>query len=123
MEVTILCKVCNRSAPADQFKLHYKWRQVVCPRCQSGKEPVKQEVKVEPPKPAGWDQDDEYLEKASRQRKVETQAQFSKIAGSNLVKCKCFSCKYDFKYDPVRKTPYSCPYCNADIPKLKTFNL
>ena len=122
-EVNIICKACNRSAPANQFKLHYKYKQVVCPRCQSGKEPAKKEVKVEPPKPPGWDQEDEYLEKMAHQRKEENQAQFSKVAGTNQVVCTCFSCKYEFKYDPFRKSPRTCPYCNTDIPKLRTFNL
>ena len=120
------CKNCNNSAPAEQFKLHYKYKMVVCPSCFSGRteqliEKKKQEV--EKPKLPGWDKEDDYLEKVAHLRKEENQAQFSKIPGTNQVKCTCFSCKYSFKYDPFRKMPRTCPYCNTDIPKLRTFNL
>ena len=33
----IQCRVCKGFAPASQFKLHYKYKQVVCPNCTSGK--------------------------------------------------------------------------------------
>jgi len=79
--------------------------------------------KVEPQKPLGWDKDDEYLEKISRMRKQEDQAQFEKIPGTDHVKCTCPHCKYTFRYDPFRKIPKTCPYCNNDVPKLKTFTL
>ena len=125
MDSNIECKVCGSSAPADQFRLHYKYKQVVCPRCQSGKEPIKKEIEreIDPPKPVDWDSEDEYLEKISYQRKEENQAQFSKVAGTEQIKCTCSSCKYEFKYNPTNRIPRSCPYCNADIPKLRTSNL
>ena len=126
--ITAICRVCNKSAPADQFKLHYKLKQMVCPNCFSGKtekaaENAEQKKVEEPPRPAGWDKEDEYLEKMARLRPKEQNPQFTKIPGSTLVKCTCSICEYTFKYDPLRKIPYTCPYCNGDIPKLKTFNL
>jgi len=114
------------SVPADQFKLHYEYRIMVCPPCFSGKNKVVKEaakVKKEVPKPPGWDKEDEYLEKIASLRKEQEQAQFTRIPGTNQVNCKCLKCKYSFKYDPFKKMPSSCPYCNADIPKFKTFNL
>ncbi|MBT4936065.1 hypothetical protein HOL21_00295 [Candidatus Woesearchaeota archaeon] len=129
ISVKVTCRVCKGSHPADDFKLHYEFRQMVCPNCYSGKtqklkekeELAKKEV---PQKPAGWDQVDDYLEKAARTKKQDEQkAQFTKIPGTDQVKCKCLSCKFSFKYNPFRKLPRTCPFCNADIPKLRTFSL
>jgi hypothetical protein len=121
------CKVCGQSCAADQFRLHFKYKQMVCPNCYNGRTEKKLEKervqKETPAKPPGWDKEDEYLEKMSRLKRDENQAQFSKIPGTNQVQCKCLQCKYSFKYDPFRKSPRSCPYCDADIPKLRTFNL
>ncbi|PIN76471.1 hypothetical protein COV17_02330 [Candidatus Woesearchaeota archaeon CG10_big_fil_rev_8_21_14_0_10_36_11] len=127
MAVKVICRLCKGSFPAEDFKLHYEFKQMVCPNCYSGKT-QKQQQKVEKKeavsKPAGWDQVDEYLEKASRTKKQEEQkAQFTKIPGTDQVMCKCFGCKFSFKYNPFKKSPRTCPFCNADIPKLKTFSL
>ncbi len=116
-------------APADEFRVHYKFKQAVCARCYTGKteqDKQKEELKKkkdEPVRPPGWDEVDDYLNKAARQRQEENQVQFAKIPGTDHVKCLCIQCKYSFKYDPYRKVPQACPYCNADIPKMKTFNL
>jgi len=124
MTIKAQCSVCKGFALADQFKLHHTYRKMVCPNCFSGKTKQQQEMKkVEPQKPLGWDKDDEYLEKISRMRKQEDQAQFEKIPGTDHVKCTCPHCKYTFRYDPFRKIPKTCPYCNNDVPKLKTFTL
>jgi len=127
-EIKAKCRACNKEVPSDQFKLHYKLKQMVCPDCYSGRtqqklEQVKKLIEKEPPKPVGWDDDDEYLERMSHIKKEQDQAQFSKVVGTDQVKCKCFKCKYEFKYDPFRKKPRCCPYCAEDIPKLRTFNL
>lgn len=125
--VTAECKMCGGTAAADSFKLHYKFRQMVCPRCytgkteelKAGKQPIKN---AEPLKPAGWDKDDEYLEKAARVKKEQDVSQFTKVAGSDLLMCRCSKCKYSFKYDALRKVPRTCPYCDADIPRVKMFS-
>jgi Zn finger protein HypA/HybF involved in hydrogenase expression len=125
--VKVTCKKCGTLVPADQFRLHYEYKMMVCPSCYTGKNKVKEDavknVPAEPPKPAGWDKEDEYLEKASKQRKEETTNVFSRLPGTDLVKCRCPKCKYVFKYDPVRKSPSTCPYCNGEIPRFKTYSL
>ncbi len=127
MIVKAKCKICNNFAPSDQFKLHFEHRVMVCPSCFSGKiKPIIiNEVKKEPEpvKPQGWDKEDDYLERVHDQRKLDNEAQFSKIAGTQHVRCKCAKCKYSFKYDPFQKKPKACPYCNADIPRMRTVNL
>jgi hypothetical protein len=125
MSLKAKCRNCGCDVPADSLKLHYELRQMVCEKCF--KNPKKDDpspiVKNEPLKPAGWDAEDDYLEKASRMKREQNQVQFSRIPGTNNVKCTCFNCKYEFRYDPFRKQPRSCPYCDSDIPKLRTFNL
>ena len=100
---------------------------MVCPNCFSGATKKRQEQLQKKPelpaRPPGWDAEDDYLEKAAKLRKQENQAQFSKIPGTQYVRCTCLKCKFSFRYDPFRKRPRTCPYCNDDIPKLKTFNL
>ena len=130
MDVKSLCRVCNNFVSASQFRLHHDYKQMVCPTCFTGKTKQQEEQKLEMlkkqeanPKPAGWDNEDDYLEKRARIKREENQAQFTKILGTSQVKAQCSACKYTFRYDPVNKKPFTCPYCNADIPKLKTFNL
>jgi len=98
---------------------------MVCPGCFKGKAVAKDEKpkKVEPPRPPGWDADDDYLEKMSRLKKQEQNVQFKKIPGTDQVQCTCMKCKYQFKYDPFRKRPRVCPYCSEEIPQMKTFSM
>lgn len=127
MTIKVPCKNCGQQTPVDDFKLHYKYKMMVCPACYSGRteEIRKREEKVaaKDVKPPDWDKEDEILERMTAIRKQENQAQFSKIAGTDQVKCNCANCKYSFKYNPYRKQPRTCPYCNADVPKLRTYNL
>ncbi|MBI4152596.1 hypothetical protein HY495_02695 [Candidatus Woesearchaeota archaeon] len=119
------CRVCGMLAPADEFRLHYKYKQAVCAKCYSGRteqEKQKEELKKkkeEVTRPPGWDDVDEYLTRASKQRQEEQQVQFSRVPGTEQFKCLCFQCKYSFKYDPVKKIPFNCPYCNAEVPRLR----
>ena len=129
-QVQAECPKCNNRSAADAFVLDYLERRMVCPGCfkkarkPSLKEQVaKQEKVVKETKPIGWDKEDEYLVKISKLKKEQDQAQFKRIPGTNQVSCKCMKCKYVFKYDHFKKIPVSCPYCNQDIPRFKTFNL
>ena len=120
------CRRCGSSVPADQFKLHYSYKMMVCPNCFSGKTQLQEEKKkveeVKPAKPAGWDQEDLYLEKFhSKQQKQEPI--FRKVPATGHIECTCRKCSYSFKYDPFRKKPKTCPYCNEAIPRLNTFSL
>ena len=96
--VRATCRVCGEEALADQFKMHYELRQMVCPSCFSGKtEQKKAKKETAPPKPAGWDAEDEYLEKTKRMRnKEEVRGTFKKIPGTPQVQYTCF-CSYTFK--------------------------
>jgi len=123
MAVKAKCKNCDKEAPAEQFKLHYQFKMMVCPDCFSGKTQKQQEMKkAEPKKPVGWDMDDEYLQKHQRMKEKE-KPRFRRIPGTDQVECTCKGCKYAFKYDPFRKKPRTCPFCNEEIPRLNTFSL
>ena len=126
MGIKAVCRNCKREADSESFKLHYKYKMMVCPDCFSGRtEQKKQEVKKkEEVRPAGWDQEDDYLEKMAKMKgKDETVSRFTKIPGSEQVMYCCLNCKYSFRYHPLKKIPHNCPYCDIEIPKLKTFNL
>ena len=126
MGIKAKCRNCEKESDSEDFKLHYKFRMMVCPNCFSGRTEQQNKIiekKAAPPKPPGWDKEDEYLEKMSRLKKDEQKSMFQKIPGTDHVMCKCNMCKYSFKYNPFRKMPRTCPYCNADIPKLRTFSM
>ncbi|MBI2151936.1 hypothetical protein HYU21_04380 [Candidatus Woesearchaeota archaeon] len=112
------CRVCGSFASSDQFKLHYQYRMMVCPSCYSGKTASDKEKKKveENKKPAGWDEVDVYLSKVSHQKQQE-KGNFRNLMGSSLLECTCTGCKYVFRYDPVRQTPHTCPYCDMEVPK------
>ena len=128
MGIKVKCRNCNKEADSELFKLHYKYKMMVCPDCFSGRTEEKKKVqekieRKEPPsKPADWDNDDLYLEKYQQQKEKEA-PKFKKIPGTDYVQCTCNKCKYSFKYDPFRKKPSSCPYCSEEIPRINTFNM
>lgn len=116
------CKKCGREAPVDQFKLHYAFKMMVCPDCFSGKTKKQEETKkAETQRPAGWDQEDEYLTKFHQIKQKET-AQIRKIPGTEIYECTCKKCAYKFKYDPYKQIPRSCPFCDENVPNIKTSN-
>ena len=120
------CRRCGKDAPAEHFKLHYKYRMMVCPDCFSGKTDKQKEAmkkKENTVKLPGWDMEDDYLEKYHRQKVQKERGRFVKIPGTNQVRYNCANCKFSFRYDPFKKRPRTCPYCNTEIPRLKTFSL
>jgi len=78
-----------------------------------------QQKAAEIARPAGWDKDDEYLERMAKIRKEESRAQFTKISGTEYLKCTCTNCKFSFRYHPLRRMPGKCPYCEVDVPRFK----
>lgn len=117
------CKNCQREAPADQFKLHYTLGFMVCPDCFTGKTQKKLEEQAkavaEKKVPPGWDKEDEYLEKMARFKKQEQSMNFSKIPGTEFLRSTCKSCKFTFRFDPIKNTPANCPYCATAVPSVK----
>ncbi|MEM4271901.1 MAG: hypothetical protein QXD13_02350 [Candidatus Pacearchaeota archaeon] len=119
--IKVKCKNCGRMANAEEFVLDNSFKMMVCPACIKDKNKIsvqkeepKPEISVQ--KPAGWDKEDEYLERAFK-AKVKQAAVVEKI-DSEYVKYTCPHCKYSFKYSVIRKKPGVCPYCSEGIVKI-----
>jgi hypothetical protein len=131
-DIKARCKNCGREAPAVEFILDPYFGMMVCQKCfkdRRGKDIVSDikkkangdlvvtEKKQGPPKPPGWDEEDEYLEKMARMKQQTTVP--VKMVGEDKVLYKCKKCSYEFKYDIIKKVPGRCPYCCADIEKMR----
>ena len=114
-EIKVKCKRCGKLTNSKDFVLDPDYKMMVCPQCIKEKQ-MKKEGKVEA-KPAGWDKEDEYLEKSQRARMKETV--IVRKVGDSRVKYKCPKCNYQFLYDMDKKTPTVCPYCSSNIYKIR----
>lgn len=135
--VQIVCKNCGRYCEASSFVVDPFFGKLVCAQCskerKQGKRgtsggPVvvtpgqkKEEQKVEvqkqqKDKPAGWDQEDEFLERAS---KTADPTPVYHMIDNEHIMYKCTACGYKFKYSVTRKQPGVCPYCAAVIERFK----
>ena len=116
IQVKVTCKNCSREALADNFKLHYKLKMMVCPDCYSGKTEKKEQAPV-----STMNTEEESMKRINRLKEQPDPLRYSWIPRSDQVKYTCSSCEYTFKHDPYRNHPPNCPYCNAKIPKIKAF--
>ncbi len=121
--IKVKCKNCGRMANSEEFVLDHSFKTMVCPACIKDKnkcfvhkEEPTQEISV--PKPAGWDKEDDYLERAVKAKTKQTPAAAVEKIDSEYVKYTCPHCKYSFKYSVIRKKPGSCPYCSEAIVKI-----
>lgn len=127
MTVQVKCKNCGNLAPSNLFKLDYRYGFVVCPACQKGKThkreskkpliPVKKKLSPTGPrrtKPAGWDFEDELLEKMWAE-KQKVKGKLVRI-DKNRMRFTCGKCGYTFTFIEDRK-PKGCPYCDTSLPE------
>ena len=117
-ESKVKCRRCGGEYMSNQLKLDGVYGMVVCPDCIRGRkakeevqkkrieEKAKQEANPEPPKPAGWDNEDVLLDKLIKQKEARKTVTFTAPG-----KVKCRKCAYVFKYDAFSNTPTACPYC------------
>lgn len=129
-EMRVKCRQCGRYAKTNEFVLDHGYKMMVCPACVKDRrlrEDVHREVNAQKQakkkvmeevaeKPAGWDHEDEYLQKAHAM-KMKNTVQVEHISGDK-VKYKCPKCAYKFIYDLARKMPNGCPYCGMGIGKI-----
>jgi DNA-directed RNA polymerase subunit RPC12/RpoP len=120
-DIKVTCKRCNRQAKAGEFVLDPYYRMMVCPTCvkeRRGKTDIKpkgQETKpAEPPKPAGWDSDDDALEKMAKQKSAKAAPAVERI-DADRIRYTCSRCKFRFVYQISRKAPSTCPYCGTPV--------
>lgn len=83
--IEIKCRRCGKAARAEDFTVDYVYKMAVCPSCVKERKakdvkspvaekndafgkPAESPKKEVAPKPAGWDEDDERLEKMARQK-------------------------------------------------------
>jgi DNA-directed RNA polymerase subunit RPC12/RpoP len=127
-DIKVKCKRCGRSANSTEFVIDPVYRMAVCPACVKERKQslkVKAEIAqmkgkkevVDEKKPAGWDKEDAYLEKAYTM-KMQNTVKVEKI-DDEKVKYKCAKCSYDFVYNAIKNTPSSCPYCGAKVSKIR----
>ncbi len=124
-QVTAACRKCNNKAPAESFQLDYTAGMMVCFSCfkKRGKKPTVKEAPkpVEKKKPAGWDSEDELLERLikDKRRSQSPVGKVERVPGEMYVKYTCNKCAFKFKYYPLHKKPRTCPYCNSPNPKIR----
>jgi len=130
-DIKVKCKRCGRSSKAEEFVLDSDFRMMVCQNCikekkmknevydelSKKKELKKGKIEEVEKKPAGWDKEDEYLERTQKMRMKEM-AQVERV-DDEKVKYKCPKCSYKFLYNSIKKIPGRCPYCNSDIARFR----
>lgn len=129
-DIKVICKKCGRPSKASEFVLDPDYKMMVCLQCSKerkssfGKKPSslnpnqREDSAINNTKrPAGWDEDDEMLEKAARRMATKTEppkTQYELIDDEN-IKLTCPKCEYRFTYNTIRMTPNSCPYCGVKL--------
>ncbi|MCX8147016.1 MAG: hypothetical protein N3D84_00955 [Candidatus Woesearchaeota archaeon] len=128
--VKAVCRNCGRYVNTNDLILDPVFKMMVCKECvkdRKMRESVHKEARemrlqkkqqgiIQEEKPAGWDYDDEVIEKAYKM-KMKTSVKVEKVG--NKVKYSCPKCKYTFLYDPEKKKPARCPYCASDIRSIR----
>ncbi|MBU0535760.1 MAG: hypothetical protein KKE20_02255 [Nanoarchaeota archaeon] len=126
-EQKAVCRRCNRRAKVSEFVLDHVYKMMVCDYCvkerknhdmihsqlKTQKDAKLKEKEAAKEKPAGWDQDDEYLEKMHKQ-KMKKMAIIENVTGDR-TRYKCPKCSYSFTHGTYSKTPLRCPYCDTQI--------
>jgi predicted Zn-ribbon and HTH transcriptional regulator len=123
--IKVTCRNCNRQALADEFVLDNYYKKMVCPQCvkdRKSKERITDELKKEKEaqakeeeakKPAGWDSEDEFLDRLHKTKVAQTVD--VKPLAEGIVQYACPKCKFKFKYSVEQKTPSKCPYCATPV--------
>ncbi len=107
----------NRRAPATQLGAASHNRAAMEARISPSTQKPKEQ---EPPKPAGWDEDDIELERLAKHKSNENAPKVERISDDKL-KMTCAKCKYRFTYNIDTQTPTSCPYCGREIDKPRSY--
>jgi len=125
--VRVKCRQCGKQVRPDELVLDHVLKKMVCHYCVADREQREQVhkevnaqkvvVKAKDGKPAGWDREDEMIEKAWRQKKDGMVT----VKWLSEDKCKyvCPKCCYEFTINTEKNIPAHCPYCGADIAKFQ----
>ena len=139
-DIKVICKRCGRPAKASEYVLDPDYKMMVCSACSKERLSMgskkKQEAfvhsanetakpketpAVQKNRPAGWDEEDERLEKMSKSKASAAssgdgapQMRVERVDENN-VKVTCPKCDYKFTYNLIRMGPNTCPYCSAKL--------
>jgi DNA-directed RNA polymerase subunit RPC12/RpoP len=125
-DIKVICKHCGRPAKAGDYVLDPVYKMMVCPSCVKERRNApsikpKQEAAQQPvqdKKPAGWDAEDDLLERLQKTKQAKAAPQVETMKDGKM-RYTCMRCKYKFIYNPSNQTPSSCPYCGT--PVMKSF--
>ena len=121
-EIKAVCKHCGKSGPVSGFVLDPDFKMMICSNCAKEKKVVKKTpaknsvIKPVQSKPAGWDNEDDYLERARKEkmRQAAAMPQYKPIDGVK-VRVTCSKCKFKFNYNKEKRYPNICPNCGTKI--------
>ncbi|MFH1399042.1 MAG: hypothetical protein ABIG95_02940 [Candidatus Woesearchaeota archaeon] len=124
MVIKVKCTVCGQDWDANDFVLDPIYRKVVCSACakkrrQRVANAKAEKIEVVPKKPAGWDAEDEYLDRVARVKQQEPVIDVEKV-DSNKVRYTCPKCRYSFNYNIETHAPSKCPFCSREISKFRS---
>ena len=123
-DIKAVCKRCGKSSKACDMVLDPVYKLMVCPFCVKErkdnelsaqknslreKESQRNQDKIRS-KPAGWDEEDEYLDKVVKNKKPAIAIQ--KI-DDERVSFACPKCNYKVIFNTIKRHPSSCPYCGV----------
>lgn len=132
-KIKAICKKCGRAAPAEDFILDQVYRLMVCPTCvreRKDKEitakkiqekaiALQEELKIKQAeqknRPPGWDEEDEYLERAYQQKQRQSMVNKYERINADRINYICGKCRYKFAYSTLSKFPKTCPYCGTAV--------
>ena len=142
MDVPVTCRKCGKKAPASEFSVDPVLKMAICRSCANerkisartatGSQPTVRNTPTEMPKPqskpmgqtgglkntppAGWDAEDDLIEKAAQKKAYERAesgiGDAPKLEDGRIMNT-CKKCKYQYKYDPETDRPNHCPYCGT----------
>ncbi len=129
--IKVNCKRCGRPAVSTEFVLDPIYGMLVCPTCikerksgvakaeiQQNKNKQQEQANVQAAaknKPAGWDKEDDFLERSYKNKQDSTKAATVEKIDDQRVKYRCTKCQFKFTYDFIRKYPGTCPYCQTPV--------
>lgn len=123
-EIKATCKRCGKQAPVDEFVLDKDYKMMVCQACvkekkqKTAKQQEEATIEEVQKKPAGWDSEDEYLERAKSLRE-KMRPKYEKIDSEN-IRYICQKCGFKFVYHILKESPSSCPYCGTPVGRIRS---
>ncbi|MFH1063990.1 MAG: hypothetical protein V1729_02840 [Candidatus Woesearchaeota archaeon] len=116
--VLVLCKKCGKKVNSTEFILDPVYRMMVCRNCNRDRiakehPDAKKKVEVENSRPAGWDAEDELLNKRYQPKKPEF-ADLPRVS-ADKVRIRCRKCGSNFNFNTEKHYPLNCPNCGTRI--------